>query len=497
MIDRDSNSQALLLAEPPDGLQIRVFGAKGVLVHIPGTLGIGLRPSQIKFVSRSPVLEIVTVAKAETKSNPLIRQFIYLLESLGVQPGVFVQLHAQSYRQRIQAALSPQTTPAKCVKRLEAFCREISGIEGRKIRISLPQGGGANLLLMGVVDEHDCLEPREVLVNDGCGYMEPMRVLVGRSPAYHPGDLQILTAVPKPAKMVALGVTRRGCLVFSAKGRRPVFDGMGQGDVDGDKYYVLSEKRLFPPASGDSDALDYGSQLMARPTHDPSPCQPAVGHGDADLQAAFAMMERCGVRCVLLASVLTETYLCNVCSYQYWDTTDAGRLVTPGQGGALALPRVVTEWMVTCDQLGATSNAARNLVNLALDSHGVSALHLATPPLPVNAPLSLFSHPLNSVSWWQVRAMALEDLESFESQWVEAVQLSGRSRPDYFQSSGQPSDIDEPAGGAAAAASISARTPATNSVVGLLSRLTQTVVSVLLIALGQLRQNQVHHRHIY
>jgi hypothetical protein len=195
--------------------------------------------------------------------------------------------------------------------------------------------------------------------------------------------------------------------------------------------------------------------------------------------------------------LLTETYLCNVCSYQYWDTTDAGRLVTPGQGGALALPRVVTEWMVTCDQLGATSNAARNLVNLALDSHGVSALHLATPPLPVNAPLSLFSHPLNSVSWWQVRAMALEDLESFESQWVEAVQLSGRSRPDYFQSSGQPSDIDEPAGGAAAAASISARTPATNSVVGLLSRLTQTVVSVLLIALGQLRQNQVHHRHIY
>jgi hypothetical protein len=58
--------------------------------------------------------------------------------------------------------------------------------------------------------------------------------------------------------------------------------------------------------------------------------------------------------------------------------------------------------MVTCDQLGATSNAAKELVNLALDAHGV-------------------------------RAMTLEELETFEQKWVEAVQLSSLQRPDYFR----------------------------------------------------------------
>jgi hypothetical protein len=50
------------------------------------------------------------------------------------------------------------------------------------VRISLPRGSGQCLLLVGVVDEHDCLEAGQVLVNDGSGYMEAISVLVGRSP---------------------------------------------------------------------------------------------------------------------------------------------------------------------------------------------------------------------------------------------------------------------------------------------------------------------------
>eukprot|EP01046_Picozoa_sp_COSAG06_P038913 COSAG06_NODE_4540_length_4164_cov_2.650677_3_plen_90_part_00 len=67
-------------------------------------------------------------------------------------------------------------------QRLEAFKKEIAGREGSKVRISLPRGSGQCLLLVGVVDEHDCLEAGQVLVNDGSGYMEAISVLVGRSP---------------------------------------------------------------------------------------------------------------------------------------------------------------------------------------------------------------------------------------------------------------------------------------------------------------------------
>ena len=67
---------------------------------------------------------------------------------------------------------------------------------------------------------------------------------------------------------------------------------MGQGDVDGDKYYVLSERSLFPPPTAENVAADYGSQTE-RPVHRRSrggagPCAPAADHPDADLAAAFA-----------------------------------------------------------------------------------------------------------------------------------------------------------------------------------------------------------------
>ena len=39
----------------------------------------------------------------------------------------------------------------------------------------------------------------------------------------------MLEAVPKPEKLTRLTVSRRGCLVFSAKGRRPIFDGAYSG----------------------------------------------------------------------------------------------------------------------------------------------------------------------------------------------------------------------------------------------------------------------------
>ena len=86
----------LQLDEPPDAVQMRCFGAKGMLVHMPGTNGVGLRPSMIKFISGSCTLEVISVAKSESRGSPLIRQFIYLLEALGVPPETFAHLQVRN-----------------------------------------------------------------------------------------------------------------------------------------------------------------------------------------------------------------------------------------------------------------------------------------------------------------------------------------------------------------------------------------------------------------
>ena len=39
--------------------RLQIYGAKGVLVHMPGTNGVGLRPSMMKFRSSYPVLEVL------------------------------------------------------------------------------------------------------------------------------------------------------------------------------------------------------------------------------------------------------------------------------------------------------------------------------------------------------------------------------------------------------------------------------------------------------
>jgi hypothetical protein len=86
----------LQLDEPPDAVQMRCFGAKGMLVHMPGTNGVGLRPSMIKFISGSCTLEVISAAKSESRGSPLIRQFIYLLEALGVRPETFARLQVRN-----------------------------------------------------------------------------------------------------------------------------------------------------------------------------------------------------------------------------------------------------------------------------------------------------------------------------------------------------------------------------------------------------------------
>lgn len=289
---------------------------------------------------------------------------------------------------------------------------------------------------MGCVDEHDCLAPDEVLVNDGRGWSEASLVLVGRSPAYHPGDLRVLSAVPKPQALIDAGVSRRGAVMFSTRGSRPVFDTMGQGDVDGDKYYVLTHQQLFEALVGSTQgqAHDYASQAFERPKHRPQPFAPTPGHADADLRGAFAMLER---------------------------LTDRRR-----GGGLLALGAIVKEWMVACDKLGATSTRALNLTERALEAHGV-------------------------------RSLRPEQLSAFEEKWTRMCRAMPQ-RPEYLGGGAQHTSRPPPtsaaavslagAGAGAAAKDDGSGASESNSVVGALDVLNKRAIALLDQAVQQLRE---------
>lgn len=69
-------------------------------------------------------------------------------------------------------------------------------------------------------------------------------VVVTRSPALHPGDVQCATAidVPPGSPLRAL----HNCLVFSSQGERDLPSKLSGGDLDGDLYNVIYLESLYP-----------------------------------------------------------------------------------------------------------------------------------------------------------------------------------------------------------------------------------------------------------
>jgi RNA-dependent RNA polymerase len=63
------------------------------------------------------------------------------------------------------------------------------------------------------------------------------RILVGRNPSLHPGDLRLLTLVP-PDRAPALKHPY-DVILFPSQGPRPHSDEMSGGDLDGDIFRYL------------------------------------------------------------------------------------------------------------------------------------------------------------------------------------------------------------------------------------------------------------------
>ncbi|KAL9600254.1 MAG: hypothetical protein Q9219_003298 [cf. Caloplaca sp. 3 TL-2023] len=264
---------------PATVFQVRFQGAKGVLSldnRLQGDM-LCLRPSMIKYKgSEEWQIEICGIA---SRMLPLVlnRQLIKILEDLGVPNHVFERLqnlaidelrgtvssvtNAAALLEKHDVGLATRTT--WLLRKLQSlglslsedmFFRDLLDavvliqLQDIKYRTRIPVKNGATLY--GIMDESGYLEEGEVFCQwidrNGREDVATGRVVVTRSPALHPGDIQIAQAidVPQGSPLKAL----HNCIVFSSKGTRDLPSQLSGGDLDGDHYHIIWDQNLIPPA---------------------------------------------------------------------------------------------------------------------------------------------------------------------------------------------------------------------------------------------------------
>jgi hypothetical protein len=110
-----------------------------------------------------------------------------------------------------------------------------------KARIPIAQGA----TLFGVMDETGYLDEGEVYVTfDKAPFLHPRaleldgrQMIITRSPALHPGDIQLAINVVPPDHHPLRFL--RNCIVFSQKGERDLPSCLSGGDLDGDIYGII------------------------------------------------------------------------------------------------------------------------------------------------------------------------------------------------------------------------------------------------------------------
>ncbi|OCL15167.1 RdRP-domain-containing protein [Glonium stellatum] len=261
----------------PTLLQIRFQGAKGMLSLDSRLLGekIFLRPSMLKFPG-SPSWDIEMCA-ANFKSLPMYlnRPFIKILEDLQVPANAFLRLQ----RQRVEELRLMVANPPNASKLLElnrvgsasnlpslirllddigiSFQEDdflssvveiaaLSQLRELKYRARILLDDGVTLL--GIMDETGYLKEGEiycVTVNrkGGRRVIIRHRVIITRSPALHPGDVQLVKAVDVPPDSPLAMLNN--CVVFSQHGSRDLPSQLSGGDLDGDSYNVIWDNQLI------------------------------------------------------------------------------------------------------------------------------------------------------------------------------------------------------------------------------------------------------------
>ncbi|KAK3321315.1 RNA dependent RNA polymerase-domain-containing protein [Cercophora scortea] len=305
----------------PTCFQIRWAGAKGMLALDPRLPGnqFCIRPSMEKFPSSDKLnLEICDVA---SKPIPLVlnRQLVKIMEDMGAPERWFFELQDRELK-RLRGITSDVYNTASFLKlqsigeaiQLHKFFRQTDSMDvdyrrdpflravvevvvlkelrllKHKARIPIRQG----MTLFGIMDETGFLEEGQVYLNyDTMGdrHEEPpgrCAVIVTRSPALHPGDVQVAQHVTPPDGHPLTELWN--CIVFSQKGERDLPSQLSGGDLDGDVFNVI----------WDSDVVDYVSTFEPANYPRVQPLEldrPVVARDMADFFIDFMKTDHLGV----------------------------------------------------------------------------------------------------------------------------------------------------------------------------------------------------------
>lgn len=115
-----------------------------------------------------------------------------------------------------------------------------------RARIPVPKA----VTLYGIMDETGSLQEGQIFCSylSDRGFREILvkkRVAITRSPALHPGDVQIVDAVDVPLDSPLRKL--HNCVAFSQYGQRDLPSMLSGGDLDGDLYNIIYDDTLIPP----------------------------------------------------------------------------------------------------------------------------------------------------------------------------------------------------------------------------------------------------------
>ncbi|TQV90259.1 RNA-dependent RNA polymerase [Cordyceps javanica] len=264
--------------------QIRWAGVKGLLVldsRLRGKVICVRKESMMKFPSQ----DLQELGICDVGSRPfrlvLNRQVIKILEDMGTNDNWFMGLQNDALnllRAVTATALNTSTFLqyqdiggaiglTSFIKKLDrmnidyrrdAFLKSVvehvvlRELRLLKYRARIPVQKGVTLF--GVVDETGFLNENEVYITyDETRGKSGERldatlsdgpVIVTRSPALHPGDIQVARMVTPPASHPLREL--RNCIAFSQKGSRDLPSQLSGGDLDGDLYNVIWDPGARP-----------------------------------------------------------------------------------------------------------------------------------------------------------------------------------------------------------------------------------------------------------
>ncbi|KAF2870449.1 RNA dependent RNA polymerase-domain-containing protein [Massariosphaeria phaeospora] len=276
----------------PTCFQIRWGGAKGMLALDPRLEGnvLCFRPSMIKFNSSDN--ENLEICDTANRPIPMVlnRQMIKILEDMGVSEHWFSQQQARALKKlqlvtahiaNTVAFLKRQNVADKIgfpqlIKRLDelgldyrrdrflssvveaAVLRELRLLK-HKARILIERG----VTLFGIMDETGYLNEGEVyvafddvvFVRDHSEDLDNRRMIITRSPALHPGDIQLADNVIPPDHHPLRSL--KNCIVFSQHGKRDLPSSLSGGDLDGDTYGIIWDPQAVRECQHVFEPADY------------------------------------------------------------------------------------------------------------------------------------------------------------------------------------------------------------------------------------------------